>query len=238
MSEKEFITNPEISVNHPTKLLTVFAMLRVTFLILAIFTAVKTFSIGPIVFSVAVIAYPFTYIFADIFTEVYGYRVTRKIVWTWFACILIASWIWYLYSIISPSESFTLQNEFAAIFKLAPIVAIATILWFFLGELSNSWVLAKMKILTQWKKQRLRLVWSTLVGQFVDNTVAFTLIFTVAGVFATDEIVPLIISSVTFCTLREVLVLPLTYKVIAWVKQVEGLDTYDYTTSFNPFKFK
>lgn len=213
-------------------------MVWVMFLILSVFTAAKTFSIGPLVFTVAILTYPFTYIFADIFTEVYGYRVTRKIVWTGFGCILIASFITYIYSIIPPSDSFHDNDAFKLIFQLSPVLAIATTFSFFSGELTNSFVLAKLKIFTNGSHVWVRLIGSTFAGQLVDNTIFFTVAFLVAGFFTANELIPLIFSSVTFCTLWETISLPFTYRIIQFIKHKEGLDTYDHGTNFNPFFLK
>ncbi|OGG54984.1 hypothetical protein A3D62_02975 [Candidatus Kaiserbacteria bacterium RIFCSPHIGHO2_02_FULL_49_11] len=235
---KPYITDPAVSASYPHKYLGIFGMLWVTFLIVATFTATKTFSIGPVVFSVAILAYPFTYIFADIFTEVYGYRVTRKIVWTGFVCVLIASLVTYLYSIVPPSDSYTYNEAFRSIFLVSPIIAIATMLGFFGGELTNSYILAKLKIFTAGRWQGVRYIGSTLGGQFVDNTTFFLFAFLAAGVFTVSELLPLVLSSVAFTTIWETLILPITYRFIAFLKHAEGLDTYDKGTNFNPFAFR
>jgi len=212
-------------------------MLWVTVLIVGTFTSLKTFYVGSLVFSVGAIAYPFVYIFADIFTEVYGYRVTRKIVWTGFACMFIASFLAYIYSII-PNPDFVDNQAFNAIFKASPIVAISFIIAFFCGEITNSFIVAKMKMHTNGKYIHARLIVSTFFGQLVDNGVAFFAVFYFAGWYTLPEVIPLIGSTVVFCTLWEVLALPLTHKVIAYIKDKEGLDTYDHGTSFNPFKLR
>lgn len=209
-------------------------MLWVTFLIINLFTALKTFELGGFVFAVAILTYPFVYIFADIFTEVYGYRVTRKVVWTGFFCMALSSIIAYIYTII-PSPNFADSEAYNLIFKSSPIVAFFVILAFFCGELTNSYVVAKLKILTKGKYLNLRLVLSTLFGQLVDNSIAITGIFLFAGWFTAEQIVPLIVSTVIFCTTWEIIALPITRKAIRVIKQKEGLDTYDIGTNFNPF---
>jgi len=231
------ITDPATSARQPHKYLSIFAMLWVTVLIVGTFTSLKTFYVGALVFSVGALAYPFVYIFADIFTEVYGYRVTRKIVWTGFACMLLASVLAYLYSII-PNPTFADNDAYNLIFRASPIIAVSFIVAFFAGELTNSFIVAKMKLLTKGKHLNLRLVVSTFFGQFVDNSIAFFAAFYFAGWFTAPEIIPLIASTVIFCTVWEVLALPITRKVIKVVKQKEGLDTYDYGTNFSPFSFK
>ena len=233
--KKELITDPKISAVQPHKYLMVFAMLWVTVLIVGTFTSIKTFYIGTLVFSVGAIAYPFVYIFADIFTEVYGYRVTRKVVWTGFACMFLASMLAFIYSII-PNPEFDMNDSYNAIFKASPIIAIGFIVAFFCGELTNSFIVANMKLATGDRWQSTRLVLSTFFGQLVDNSIAFFTAFYFAGWFTLSQIVPLITSTVLFCTLWEVLALPVTRKIIRVVKEKEGLDTYDHGTSFNPFR--
>lgn len=232
-----YITDPVVSANQPHKYLGIFGMLWVTVLLVGTFTSLKTFYIGTLVFSVGAIAYPFVYIFADIFTEVYGYRVTRKIVWTGFACMLLAAILTSIYSYV-PNPSFEYNDAFNMIFRAAPIVAIGFIIAFFAGELTNSYIVAKMKIWTKGKYVPARLVLSTLFGQTVDNTIAFFTAFYFAGWFTAAEIIPLTITTVVFCTTWEIIALPITQKVIKIIKHKEGLDTYDVGTNFSPFSAK
>ncbi len=228
------ITNPIVSAGKPHKYLGIFGMLWVTVLVVGMFTSLKTFYIGSLIFSVGAIAYPFVYIFADIYTEVYGYRVTRKIVWTGFACMMLAATLASLYSYI-PNPSFEHNDAYNLIFRSAPVVAIGFIVAFFCGELTNSYIVAKMKLLTHGKYIHARLIISTFFGQLVDNGLAFFAAFYFAGWFTLEEIVPLITTTVLFCTLWEVIALPITHRVIEIIKHKEGLDTYDHGTNFSPF---
>jgi len=232
------ITDPIVSAKHPSKYLGMLGMVWVTFLMISIFTTAKTFSIGPLVLNIAILAYPVTYIFADIFTEVYGYRVTRRIVWTGFSCALIASCVTYLYTIVPPSASYADNDAFISIFRASPALAIATILGFFGGEFTNSFVLAKMKIYMRGSSMWARLIGSTVAGQFVDNSIFFGIAFSVAGAFTAKELVPLTLNCVVFTTVWETLALPITYRIIRFIKHKEGLDTYDKGTNFNPFALK
>jgi queuosine precursor transporter len=186
---------------------------------------------------VGAIAYPFVYIFADIFTEVYGYRVTRKIVWTGFACMFLASSLAYIYTIV-PNPSFENNEAFDLIFRASPIVAVCFVVAFFAGEITNSYVVAKMKMYTVGKYIHLRLILSTFFGQLVDNSIGFFSVFYFAGWFTISEVIPLTITTVLFCTIWEVLALPVTRRVIKIVKEKEGLDTFDRGTEFNPFKLR
>lgn len=238
MEKKTLISNPEESAQANHKYLGIFGMFWLSFLILTMFTALKTFNIFGLEYSVAIIAYPITYIFSDIFTEVYGYRVSRKIVWTGFASIFLISLFAYLYATIPPSPSFADNDAFQLIFKAAPLVVLCQILSFFCGELTNSFILAKLKIFTKGKYAEFRFISSTFFGQIVDNTIAFAGIYLIVGFFTSDTLLPLIASSVLFCVAVELVMTPITRRVIAHIKQQEGLDTYDHGTNFNPFLFK
>lgn len=232
------ITNPILSAEVPHKFLAIFGIIWVLFLLLAIFTASKTFDLFGYTFAAVVIGYPVTYIFNDVFTEVYGYRVSRKMIWSGFLVVLTISTLAYLYSYIpSSSQMDPLTNEaFNAIFRVSPLVAIVTLLGFFVGEFTNSTTLAKMKIIFMGKYDGLRYVTSTFLGQVADNTVAVLCFVYVVGLFDKSITTELILTSVIFCTVWEMLALPITRRVIKWIKEKEGIDTYDVGTNFNPFK--
>ncbi len=234
------ITDPTISANQPHKYLIVFAMLWITFLLLTTFTALKTFELFGFVFFAAVIGYPITYIFSDIFTEVYGYRVSRKVIWTGFLCMTIASTLAYIYTLIPPSSYFsgTENDAFNLIFRASPVISFAMIVSFWAGENINSILLAKMKIWTRGTKQGLRYILSTFFGQIIDNLTGVTLIVLIANLFTYKEAFSGMITAILFCTVWEIIALPVTYSVIRAIKRAEGLDTYDHGTKLNPFNLK
>ncbi len=231
------ITDPTLSANRPHKYLIVFAMLWITFLLVTVFTTLKSFELFGTVFFAAVIGYPLTYIFSDIFTEVYGYRVSRKIIWTGFLCIALASCLAYLYTLIPPSSYFSgpENDAFNLIFRASPFISFATIVGFWAGENVNSIILAKMKIWTHGKKQGFRYILSTFLGQIADNVTAVSIIVLIANLFTYKEAFSGMITSILFCTAWEIIALPITYLVIQRIKQAEGLDTYDHGTKLNPF---
>lgn len=234
----KYVTNPEKIKDKNHKYLDILAMVWIAVLIIGAYASIKTFDIGPFIFSVSVIFYPIIYIFTDIFTEVYGYKKTRRIVWTGLFCMILTSCIAYIYSIVTPSPSFEGQAAFEQIFKATPIVFTGYIISFFIGEFSNSYVLAKMKVWTKGKKLWLRLISSTLVGQTADNGIAYTWACLLGGYFVVSELPNLIISTVLFCTVWEFIALPITYRVTSWLKKAEGIDIYDEKTDFNPFRLK
>lgn len=238
--DTSFITDPAITANRPHKYLTIFAMLWITFLLLTVFTTLKTFELYGIVFFAAVIGYPVTYIFSDIFTEVYGYRVSRKIIWTGFGCIAIASSLAFLYTLIPPSSYFTpTENEaFNLIFRASPLISLATIIGFWAGENVNSIILAKLKVLTGGRKEGVRYILSTFLGQLADNITAVTVIVLVANLFTYQEALGGILTTIIFCTVWEIVALPITYRAIRAIKRAEGIDTFDTTTKLHPFAVK
>lgn len=228
------VTDPHLSAQQPHKYLSLFGMVWVSVLIMSTFTALKTFTVFNLVFTVGVIIYPLVYIFADIFTEVYGYRVTRKIVWTGFCCSLFVSAVAYLYTLI-PNPNFEHHEAYNLIFKAAPVIALGAFIANASGEFINSMILAKMKLHFNGQHLNLRLVASTLFGQLTDNTIFFSAAILFAGWYSLSDALPLLISTVLFCTLWEMVALPVTRRVIRVVKRAEGIDTYDHGTNFSPF---
>lgn len=231
----ELITDPKISYVHRHKYLIFFGLFWFSCWVINSMTSFKTFSVLGTLWSVGTLTYPITYIFDDIFTEVYGYRVSRKVIWSGFFCFFFMSLIGYLYSLIPGDSSFSHVEEFNFVFKASPILALTALTAFSTGEFTNSYILAKMKIWTKGKYEGIRYIISTLFGQIFDN-----IIFNLSGVlflgwYTWQQFIPLTVTVVLFCTIWEIIMLPLTKKIIKYIKQKEGLDTYDVGTNFNPF---
>lgn len=232
------ITNPLLTSELPHKYLPFLGIVWVSFLILSIFTASKTIDLFGYVFAVVIIAYPVTYIFNDIFTEVYGYRVSRRVVWSGFTAVFTVTTIAYLYTLIPPSSTMDIEQVkvFDTIFGQSWFIAILTIAGFTLGEFVNSVVLAKYKIHTQGKRQELRYIVSTFAGQIVDSVFIVVTLTYLLDLFHPSIMFELIISTVLVATLIEVIMLPITKRIVKFLKEKEGIDTYDVGTNFNPFK--
>jgi hypothetical protein len=204
-------------------------------------------SLGPIplIFDAGTLVFPISYIFGDILTEVYGYRRSRRVIWVGFlATALMALFIWL--AGVLPGDSLWLSNygqegadfnqrAFNAILGGIPGLIVASLAAYFLGEFSNSYVLARMKVLSQGRRVWMRTIGSTLVGQAVD-TVVFVGIATLLGVFQSDQVLSLILTNYIFKVGIEVLLTPLTLHVIALLKRYENEDYFDYQTDFNPFR--
>lgn len=232
------ITDAKLSYNHRHKYLIFFGLFWFSCWVINSMTSFKTFSMWGTLWSVGTLTYPITYIFNDIFTEVYGYRVSRKVIWSGFFCFFFMSLVGYAYSLIPGDASFTKAEEFNFVFRTSPFLALTALTAFSTGEFINSFILAKMKIVTKGKFEGTRYITSTFFGQLSDN-----LIFNLSGVlvlgwYSWQQFVPLTITVVLFCTAWEIIMLPLTKKIIQYIKEKEGLDTYDIGTNFNPFSPK
>lgn len=206
--------------------------LFVVVLVVSNLIAIKFFAIGPLRVSCAQILFPITYIFGDIFTEVYGYSASRRAIWYGFFAEAIVVACTYLAVIIPSAPEFALQPQFETIFKPIGRIVAASLLAYWCGEFANSFTLAKMKLLTNGKHLWTRTIGSTVVGQAVDTTIVITVIyynqpFRVIGT--------LIVSGYLIKVAYETLMTPITYKVVNALKRAEQADYFDRGTNFNPF---
>jgi len=215
------------------KYLGAFSALNVTFLLLSNFTAARIISVGEVGVSVTVLYFPFTYLIADILTEVYGYAQARSVIWLSIFCSVIAAVVAGLALLVPPAGFFTDDPAFQKIFSAAPKIAMATLLAVFTGDICNSYVLAKMKIWNRGRHLWLRFVVSTLLGEGVNTLVFYGI--ALYGVLPNNLLVQGILMGWAVKTLVEIVLLPVTYPVVSFLKRVEGVDFYDTDTDFNPF---
>ena len=181
----------------------------------------------------AQLLFPLTYIFGDIFTEVYGYAASRRAIWIGFVACAVLSLMGLFVVWIPASPDWPNQAAFEAVFYTVPRFIVASLVAFWLGEFTNSYTLAKMKLWTQGRYLWTRTVGSTVTGQLVDTTVLILIAF--AGRASGSTMLNLIISGYVGKVLYEVLATPLTYLVVNRLKRAEGVDVYDRDTNFNPF---
>jgi uncharacterized integral membrane protein (TIGR00697 family) len=185
------------------------------------------------------ILFPISYIFGDVLTEVYGYRRSRRVIWTGFACLALSSAVLWLVRIMPGEaswEQYAGQNAYIAILGGVSSggIVLASLAAFFAGEFSNSFVLAKMKIVTKGRWLWSRTIGSTLVGEGVDS-LAFIAIASLAGVFPWSLFLTLVVTNYIFKVSIEAIMTPATYWIVAQLKKRENEDYYDYGTDFNPF---
>lgn len=194
----------------------------------------------PMAFDAGTLLFPVSYIFGDVLTEVYGFRRSRRVIWTGFACLALTAVVLGAVRIL-PGESqwqgYAGQDSYDAI--LGGIssggIVVASLLAYGAGEFTNAYALAKMKIKTKGRFLWMRTIGSTLVGEGVD-TLVFMLVASLAGVFPWEIFVSLTLTNYLFKVFIEVLMTPATYWVIRFLKQSEREDFYDTHTNFNPFR--
>lgn len=194
----------------------------------------KITAIGPFRVSGAQLLFPITYIFGDVFTEVYGYGASRRAIWIgFFASALLA--LMGLFTVwLPPAPDWHGQQAFQTVFDFVPRLVAASLIAYWCGEFTNSLVLAKMKLWTGGKYLWTRTVGSTVAGQAVDTTVVMTLAF--GGSLTPSLIANLIVSGYLFKVAYEVLATPMTYAIVGFLKRQENVDTFDKRTNFNPFR--
>lgn len=193
----------------------------------------------PLAFDAGTILFPISYIFGDVLTEVYGYKKSRRVIWMGFACLALSAVIFWIVSVL-PGES-TWQgyagdaayNAILGGMSTGGIV-LASLAGYWTGEFTNSFVLAKMKILTNGRWLWTRTIGSTLVGELVD-TVMFVVVASAFGVFPWSLFFTLTVTNYLFKCGVEALMTPVTYWVVGFLKKVENEDYYDRETNFNPF---
>jgi len=204
----------------------------ITCLITANTIAVKVIGLGPVILPAAIFVFPLSYIFGDILTEVYGYRWTRKVIWLGFVCNLIFVFFAWVGQILPPASFWEQQAAYESILGYTPRLLGASFGGYLVGEFANSFILAKMKILTRGRWLWSRTIGSTIAGQGLDTTIFITLAF-----IGTPSFVPIMILYHWLAkTLIEAIATPLTYTAVNFLKKKESIDTYDYETNFNPLR--
>jgi uncharacterized integral membrane protein (TIGR00697 family) len=212
-------------------------------LIMALFVAVllisnvassKILTLGPFTFDGGTILFPISYIFGDILTEVYGYRRSRRVIWVGFACAGLMAGVFALVGALPPAEGWENQAAYEAILGTTPRIVLGSLIAYFAGEFSNSYTLAKMKILTRGRWLWTRTIGSTLVGEGVDTVLFVTIAF--AGTLPWPLFMSIIASNYIFKVGLEAAMTPATYRITNFLKHAENQDVYDTDTDFNPFK--
>jgi uncharacterized integral membrane protein (TIGR00697 family) len=181
----------------------------------------------------AQLLFPLTYIFADIFTEVYGYGASRRAIWIALFANILMTIVGVFVTWFPAAPEFTHQKAFEAVFYVVPRFVLASLVAFWAGEFTNSYTLAKMKLWTNGKWLWTRTVGSTITGQFVDTATVMVIAF--AGTEPWSVIFRLMISGYVAKVIYEVVLTPVTYWIVNNLKRVEGIDVYDRGTNFSPF---
>ena len=205
----------------------------VTVLLISNLIGPKICAVGPFRISGAQLLFPITYIFGDIFTEVYGYAGSRRAIWLGFFGAALMAVMGMLVVWLPAAPDFKDQAAFATVFGFVPRMVAASLVAYWAGEFANSYVMARMKVWSKGKALWSRTIGSTVVGQLVDSTVIMVLAF--GGRESWPTILNLIFSGYIGKVLYEAAATPVTYLIVNTLKRVEGVDVYDEKTNFNPF---
>ncbi len=209
-----------------------FVAASVATLIISNLGAMKLIAFGPIIADGGAILFPLAYILGDVMTEVYGYKHTRRAIWTSFFWLLLMIAVLSAVQHMPSLEGAPNVAEFDTVFGFVPRIVAASLLAYLVGEFINSFVLAKMKVRASGKRMWQRLVASTLLGEAVDTTIFCMIAF--YGLITSSQMVNYILVGIAFKVTVETLMLPVTYRVIRWLKTRERTDYYDKTTNFTP----
>lgn len=195
--------------------------------------------LGQITFSAGVLFFPISYIFGDILTEVYGYGRDRRVVWAGFGALGFASLMAYVVVALPASSSDFMksyQGHLEGVFGNAWRITAGSMIAFWCGSFANSYVLAKMKLASNGRHLWGRTIGSTVVGEAIDSGLFYFIAF--YGIWATSDIVKVALTQYVLKTAWEILMTPVTYKVVGFLKRQENEDYYDRNTNFSPFHIK
>lgn len=211
-----------------------FSILFCVCLILANLLETKQIAIGPVSLTGGLIVFPISYIINDCVCEVWGFRKARLLIWSGFAMNFFFVAVGALCDWIPGAPYWNNDEGFHAVFGLAPRIAAASFVAFLLGSFANAYVMSKMKIRDSGRNFSARAILSTIAGESIDSLIFFPL--ALSGVVPTEELPKLMLIQVLLKTAYEILVLPLTIRVVKYVKEYEGSDVYDEGISYSVWK--
>jgi uncharacterized integral membrane protein (TIGR00697 family) len=197
--------------------------------------ALGRWSLGPFAVSGAVLLFPITYIFGDVFTEVYGYAASRRAIWLGFFGTALLYVIGAVVIALPPAPGWRNEQAFETVFGFIPRILAASLIAFWAGEFANSYTMARLKLATNGRMLWTRTVGSTVVGQAVDTILVITLTF--GGIYPPRILLNTMATGYCLKVGYEVIATPLTYLVINWLKRTEHSDAFDRHQNFNPFSF-
>src|SRR4030066_1958314 len=199
--------------------------LFVAVLLISNIASTKIVEIWKFTFDGGTILFPLSYIFGDILTEVYGYKKSRRVIWIGFFCGLLMSLTLSLIGLIKPAGGWERQEAYMAILGQTPRIVTASLIAYFAGEFSNSYILARMKVLTKGRWLFARTIGSTIVGEGIDTIIFVIVAF--LGVYDNRLVLFIIISNYIFKVSLEIIFTPVTYKVVRFLKRTEKAEWFD-----------
>jgi hypothetical protein len=191
--------------------------------------------VGEYIYGAGVLFFPISYLFGDILTEVYGYKRSRRVIWAGLGAMVFASFMSFIVTSLPAAHTMSAEQQSAVnlIFGQTWRIVVASLLAFWLGEFTNSFVMAKMKLLTEGKLLWARTIGSTFAGEAVDSLIFYPLAF--LGTWSNEQVVSVMIGNYFLKVGWEVVATPITYQIVGFLKRVEHEDYFDRETNFNPF---
>ena len=216
-----------------SKIFIILGSLNITCLLISNIITIKTINISGLIFTAGDILFPITYILNDVFTEVYGFKKARFIIWISFFCNLLMVIIFGITIALPVDETFEMQSALVNILGSTPRILFASFISFLIGNFANSIVLSKMKVKTKGKYLALRTITSTLIGEGLDTLLFIPIVF--IGTLDLKSILFLMIDTYILKVLLEVVLTPITYTVVKFIKRKENVDTFDNEVKYKIF---
>ena len=196
--------------------------------------ASKLSTLGGFTFGAGILFFPLGYVIGDVLTEVYGYARARRCVWAGFGAMLFMALMSWVVVALPPADGWSGQDAYEAVFGSTWRIVFASLVAFWAGEFANSFVLARMKLLTQGRHLWMRTIGSTIVGQGVDSVLFYPLAF--YGEWSNAQVLTVMVTNWMMKVGWEAMLTPATYLIVNSLKRAEGLDVYDDGTDFTPFR--
>ncbi|WP_174291831.1 queuosine precursor transporter [Sphingomonas bacterium] len=194
--------------------------------------------IGPWPFGAGILFFPLSYLIGDVLTEVYGFAAARRCIWVGFAAMLFMVTMAAIVVALPPDAGWTGQEAYRAVFGQVGRIVFASIAAFWVGEFVNAYVMARMKLATKGRWLWTRTVGSTVIGEGVDSLIFYPLAFLGAAGWTAMQVGQVLLTQWVLKVVWEVLLTPVTYAVVGWLKRAEGIDVFDTGTDFTPFRLR
>ena len=225
------VEKEESTSGHSTWFLVVVALF-IASLIASNIVAVKLIEFSGLILTAAIVIFPISYIIGDVLTEVYGYRRARRAIWLGFLSNLVVVVVIVIAGVLPAAEFWKDQAAFDLILGQTPRILVASFVAYLVGEFTNSYILAKLKVATEGRHLWLRTIGSTLIGQGLDSIIFVVIAF--AGVLPSEILIATMVTQWLVKSGYEVVATPLTYLAVGFLKAKDGVDVYDRDTRFNP----
>ncbi len=203
-------------------------------LILSNLLEVKLIQIGPLLLTGGLLVFPISYMLNDCIAEVWGYKKARLIIWSGFAMNFLVVLCIQFVAVLPPAPGWEKQDAFVSVFEYAPRIAIASFIAFLVGSFLNAYVMSRMKVMSHGKHFSLRAIVSTMVGELADSLIFFPIAF--GGIIPMEQMVVFIFVQAGLKTGYEIIILPITIRVVKYIKRIDQSDVYDEHVSYNPLK--